>query len=125
MDRCLLMMGVQQISGFWLERPDLSVCGGLKFAKSGAVARQWVHMTRRAALLRRVITEQWTNSARLGKKVFMANRVFESLVLRILKIVLHEIKNGPRYLSEEYFLPSGVSLHRLGSENSGWTGFCS
>jgi len=92
------MMGFRQISRFSLERPDLGVCGGLKFTKSGAVARLWVHMTRRAALLRRVISEQWRNSARLGSKLLVASRVFEWLVLRILKIVLHEVKNGPKYL---------------------------
>ena len=89
------MMGFRQISGFWLERPDLGV-GNLKFTKSGAVARLWVHMTRRAALLRRVISEQWRNSARLGSKLFMANWVFEWLVLRILTIVLDDIENNPR-----------------------------
>ena len=75
------MTGFRQISGFWLEMLDLGVCGGLKFTKSGAVARLWVHMTRRAALLRRVISVKWRNSARLGSKLFMASRVFEWLVL--------------------------------------------
>ena len=90
------MMGFRQISGFWLKRPDLGVCGGLKFAKSGAVAHLSVHMTRTAALLRRVISVKWRNSARLGSKLFMASRVFEWLVLGILKIVLDELKNSPR-----------------------------
>ena len=112
------MMGFRQISGFWLKRPDLGVCGGLKFIKSGAVARLWVHMTRRAALLRRVISEQWRNSARLGSKLFMANWVFDRLVLGILKIVLDEIKNSPRLLFEKYFVPSAVSRGSQGSEKS-------
>ena len=57
-------------------------------------------------------SEQWRNSARLGSKLLVASRVFEWLVLGILKIVLYEIKNGPRCLPEEYFLLSGVSFHR-------------
>ena len=44
------MMGFRQIFRFWLVRPDLGAQGGLKIAKSGAVARLVVHMTRRAAL---------------------------------------------------------------------------
>ena len=71
------MTGFHQISGFWLERPDLSVCGGLKFSKSGAVARLWSNMIRRAALLRREISEQWRNSARLGSKLLVAVGVFD------------------------------------------------
>ena len=90
------MMGFRQISGFWLKRPDLDVCGHLKFTKSGAVARLWVHMIRRAALLRRVISVKWRNSARLGSKLLVAVGVFDRFVLRILTIVLDEIKNSPR-----------------------------
>ena len=123
-DRFSCMMGFRQISRFSLERPDLGVHGGLKFIKSGAVARLWVHVTRRAALLRRVISEQWRNSARLGSKLFMANWVFEWLVLRILKFVLDEIKNNPRSLFEEYFVPSAVSRGNLGSEKSTKKDFC-
>ena len=90
------MMGFRQISGFWLKRPDLGVCGRLKFTKSGAVARLWVHMTRRAALLRRVITKQLGNTRRLGVRGCVANWVFEWLVLWILTVVLDDIKNGLR-----------------------------
>ena len=90
------MTGFRQISGFWLERPDLGVCGGLKFSKSGAVARLSIHMTRRAALPRRVISRQWSNSARLGSKLLVAVGVFDRLVLRILKFVLDEIENVVR-----------------------------
>ena len=43
-------------------------------------------MTRGAALPRRGISEEWRNSARLGSKLFVASRVFEWLVLRILKM---------------------------------------
>ena len=117
-------MDFRQISGFWLERPDLDVHGRLKFTKSGAVARLWVDMTRRAALLRRAISRQWRNSARLGSKLFMANWVFEWLVLSILTIVLDDIKNNPRQLFEEYFVPSAVSRGSLGSEKSVSKGFC-
>ena len=81
------MMGFRQISRFSLERPDLGVCGGLKFTKSGAVARLSIHISRRAALRRRVIRHRWTNSARLGSKLCVASWVFEGLVLWILKIV--------------------------------------
>ena len=90
------MMGFRQISRFSVERPDLGACGGLKFTKSGAVARLWVHMIRRAALLRRETTEQWRNSARLASKLLVAVGVFDRLVLRILKFVWDDIKNSPR-----------------------------
>ena len=86
--------------------------------KSGAVEHLLVHMTRRAALLRRVTTKQLGNTRRLGPRGFVTIGAFESSVLRIHEFVLHEIKNRPRYSPEEYFLSSGVSLHRLGSENS-------
>ena len=80
-------------------------------------------MTRRAALLRRVITEQWRNSARLGSKLLVAVGVFDRLVLRILKFVLDEIENDPRSLFEEYFVPSGVSMRSQGPEKRAHKGF--
>ena len=53
----------------------------------------------------------------------MAIEVFDRLVLRILKIVLDEIKNSPRLLLEEYFVPSAVFRGSQGSEKSAYTGF--
>ena len=64
--------------------------------KIGCCRTSKLDMTRRAALLRRVITKQWGNTRRLGARGCVASRVFEWLVLRIPKFVLDEIKNSPR-----------------------------
>ena len=65
---------------------------GSQIRKIGCCRTSTLDMTRRAALLRRVITKQWRNSARLGSKLLVAIGVFDRLVLRILKFVLDEIE---------------------------------